>query len=43
MKNDSLLHEKGGWLFFLVDLVVLGCIVALLKRREKKSLVIVSG
>lgn len=33
--STSLPHLRGGWFFFLVDLAVLGGVVALLKRHER--------
>ena len=34
LESKSLPHLRGGWFFFLVDLVVLGGIAAVLKRHE---------
>jgi hypothetical protein len=34
LDSRSLPHLRGGWFFFLVDLVVLGGIAAVLKRHE---------
>ena len=34
IESKSMPHYRGGWFFFLVDLVVLGGIAAVLKRHE---------
>ncbi len=35
--SDNLLHERGGWVLFGVDLVLFGGIVALLQRNDARK------
>ena len=35
MKSKALLHERGGWALFLVDLILFGCVIAFLRKGEK--------
>jgi exosortase len=37
MKGDSVLHERGGWMLFLFDLLLLGGIVAFMRKQEKRG------
>ena len=37
LASNSLPHLRGGWFFFLVDLLVLGGIAAVLMRQEKNG------
>jgi len=43
MKGDGLLHERGGWALFLVDLILLGFIIVFLRKEKKNTLEIPSS
>ena len=35
--GDNMLHERGGWLLFGIDLLLLGGVIALMRRNEQEA------